>query len=125
MHFVSFRQYQIAMIDRACKRTEEGTAILHTLASKTEGEDLVWANKAARILPGYDKDAWSARLSATVARVDLDSLSNSYRVYTIGMLQQAAGQDNAAKATFRKALLLPDQTLSYHLTRLAIEEPGQ
>lgn len=117
-------QYQIATIDRTCKRTEEGNAILNKLASKTD-EDLVWANKAARLLPGYDREAWSARLSAALAHVDLDAVSNSYRVYTIGMLQQEAGQEEAAKAAFRKALLLPDQTLSYHLTRLAMREPRQ
>jgi hypothetical protein len=38
------------------------------------------------------------------------------------MLQQEAGEAEAAKATFRKVFLLPDQTLSYHLTRLAIEQ---
>lgn len=118
-------QYQIAMINRTCKRSEEATAILNKLAKKTDGEDLVWANKAARLLPGYDQVAWSARLSAALAHVDLDALSNSYRVYTIGMLEQEAGQSEAAKATFRKALLLPDQTLSYHLTRLATQEPGK
>lgn len=118
-------QYEIATIDRSCKRSEEGNAILKKIAASTHGEDLVWANKAARLLPGYDDAAWRGRLAAAVAHVDLDELTNSYRAYTVGRLQQEAGQDEAAKATFRKALLLPDQTLSYHLTRQAMGNSGK
>jgi Flp pilus assembly protein TadD len=120
----SHSQYEVAMIDRACKQTDEANAILRKIAADTSGEDLVWANKAARLLPGYDEAAWHTRLSAALAHVDLDALTNSYRAYIVGMLQQEAGANDAAKATFRKALLLPDQTLSYHLTRLAIENSG-
>jgi hypothetical protein len=114
-------QYEIAMIYRTCKRTAEANEILKKVAANTEGDDLVWAEKAARLLSGYDASVWRERLSAAVAHFDLDAQTNSYRIYTAGMVQQEAGEAEAAKATFHNVFLLPDQTLSYHLTRLAIE----
>ncbi|HVT99368.1 MAG TPA: DUF5107 domain-containing protein [Acidobacteriaceae bacterium] len=120
----SHSQYEVAMIDRACKQTDEANAILGKIAANTSGEEVVWAAQAARLLPGYDQAAWQTRLSAALAHADPDALTNSYQAYIVGMLQQEAGASDAAKATFRKALLLPDQTLSYHLTRMAIADSG-
>src|SRR5579863_322678 len=36
-------QYEIAMIERTCKRTAEANEILKKVAADTEGDDLVWA----------------------------------------------------------------------------------
>lgn len=118
-------QLKIAQIDRACKRTDESNALLQKIAATGDTEDLVWANRAARLLPGYDAAAWRAKLSAALGHVDLDAVSNSYRAYLIGMLQKELGDKTQAEATFKKALLLPDQTLSYHLTRMAMKEPAK
>lgn len=118
-------QLAIAEIDRTCKRIDASEAILKKVAASSEGEDLVWANKAARLLPGYDAAAWRAKLAAALGHVDVDAISNSYRAYTVGMLQKELGDEQSAETTFKKALLLPDQTLSYHLTRLAMEESGK
>jgi hypothetical protein len=115
-------QYEIAMIHRACNSMERANEILNRIAANTNGDNLVWAEKAARLLPGFDANVWRGRLSAARARFDPDAQTNSYSVYIAGMLQQEAGEAEAAKATFRKVFLLPDQTLSYHLTRLAIEQ---
>jgi hypothetical protein len=40
-------------------------------------------------------------------------------MYTAGMLERDLGKEQEANARFRKALLLPDRMLAYHLTRLA------
>jgi tetratricopeptide (TPR) repeat protein len=112
-------QYQIAIIDRTCKRTTESDNILSKLAASTGTEDLPWAEKAARLLPGYDAQAWHARLAAAAARAGEASQQNSYRTYNLGMLQSGAGNPEAARATFSKVFVQPDQTLSYHLTRIA------
>jgi tetratricopeptide (TPR) repeat protein len=113
-------QFEIAMIDRTCKRTAEAAGILRKVAANTEGDDLVWAEKAARLLPGYDANVWRGRLSAAVAHFDPDAQTNSYRIYIAGISQQEAGEAETAKATFHKVFLLPDQTLSYHLTRVTL-----
>jgi tetratricopeptide (TPR) repeat protein len=115
-------RYEIAMIDRTCKRTAEANEILKKVAANAEGANLVWAEKAARLLPAYDANVWRGRLSAALALFDVDAQTNSYTTFTAGMLQQEAGEGEAARATFRKVFLLPDQTLSYHLTRLAVDE---
>ena len=115
-------QYEIAMIDRTCKRTAEANGILKKIAANTEGDDLVWAEKAARLLPGYDANVWHGRLSTAMARFDPDAQTNSYSLYIAGMVQHEAGEAEASKAAFRKVFLLQDQSLSYHLTRLAMEQ---
>lgn len=115
-------QYEIATIDRTCKRTAEANEILEKVASKWEGDDLVWAVKSAQLLPGYDANAWRARLSTALARLNSGAQTNSYRIYIAGMVQQEAGEAEGATAKFRGVFLLPDQTLSYHLTRLEIEQ---
>jgi hypothetical protein len=40
-------------------------------------------------------------------------------MYTAGMLERDLGKKQEANARFRRALLLPDRMLAYHLTRLA------
>jgi hypothetical protein len=42
--------------------------------------------------------------------------------YTAGALQAALGKKQEAEQSFRKALLLPDRMLAYHMTRLARSE---
>jgi tetratricopeptide (TPR) repeat protein len=116
-------QYQIASIDRTCGRTSESTSILKKLAASKSGEDLLWSEKAARLLPRYDAVTWHARLSAAVDHMEIGTQQNSYRKYTLGMLQQSAGDSKAAQKTFHDVFLLPDQTLSYHLTRITVDKP--
>jgi len=118
-------QYEIATIDRTCKQTAPADEILRKVAADTRGEDLVWAQEAARLLPDYDANLWRERLSAATARLNPDAETNSWRTYVAGMIQQEAGEGEAAKATLQRVFLLPDETLSYHLTRLAMEQPGK
>lgn len=115
-------QYEIGMIDRTCQRAERADEILRKVAANTEGDDLVWAYKAARLLPGYDANVWQERLSTAMAGFDADAQTSSYELYIAGVLQQEAGEAEASKATLGKVFLLNDQTLSYHLTRLEIEQ---
>jgi len=41
------------------------------------------------------------------------------------MLQRELGNEAAAEAGFRKALLLPDSQMAYHLSRLALAGEGK
>ena len=116
-------QYQIAMIDRMCKQTPEAENILRKLAASKNVDDLAWSERAARLLPRYDAEAWHTRLTAAVNEFQHDSQLNSYRRYCFGMIQQSTGESEAARETFLKVFLLPDQMLSYHLTRIAIAVP--
>jgi tetratricopeptide (TPR) repeat protein len=116
-------QYEIATIYRTCQRTERADEILKKLADKTEGGDLVWANKAARLVRGYDANVWRPGLSSAIAHIDADAQTNSYSIYIEGMLHQEAGETEASKALFHKVFLLPDENLSYHLARIAMEQP--
>ena len=115
-------QYQIAMVQRACHRTVDAESTLKKLADRKDEDDLVWSDKAAQLLPGYDAAAWRHRLQEAADRLTARAQKNSYRTYYLGMLQNSLGEKEAATVTLSKVFLLPDQTLAYHLTR--IEQAG-
>lgn len=115
-------QYSIATIDRACKQEAAGDAILKKLAASRNPEDLAWADKAARMLPGYDPAAWRERLVQAVATSSSRAQANSYSMYNTGLLQQQLGNQPAAAEAFHSVFLMPDQRLSYHLARSAAAE---
>jgi len=41
--------------------------------------------------------------------------------YSVGVLQMALGRDAQGQALLRESLLLPENRMSYHFSRLAIE----
>ena len=112
-------QLQVAQIDRTCQRDNAATAILKNVASRTDPEDIVWAEKAAHMLPAYDAPEWHSRLLAALQQEEPRALTHPYSMYITGLLQQQLGNQEQARADFRQVFLMPDELLSYHLTRLA------
>jgi hypothetical protein len=77
---------------------------------------------AAQKLPSFDQQKWQSRLQKALADADGRTETSAYPswwMYTAGMLERDLGKDQEANARFRKALLLPDRMLAYHMTRLA------
>ncbi len=97
------------------------------LAAKSQAPDQVfWAWQAAQKLPGFDGNQWQERLSAALAEADSRSETSSFAgwwYYSAGALESALGNRNEAETKFKKALLLPDRMLAYHLTRMARTGP--
>ena len=89
---------------------------------------MVWAWRAAQRLPGFDEQKWPERLRSAGAEASNRTETSSFAgwwYYTAGTLEMAAGNKEEAQINFRKALLLPDRMLSYHLTRLAMAEAAR
>jgi hypothetical protein len=42
-------------------------------------------------------------------------------VYSVGLLQMALGRDSEGKNSLRESLLLPENRMSHHFSRLALE----
>jgi tetratricopeptide (TPR) repeat protein len=110
-------QYQIAMIDRACGNQDAAFRIFHHLAESKGDEDLVYKDKAASLLPGYDAPQWRKRLEIALVQSERGSLTNSYAMFNKAMLQQRLGKSRESRETFRAVFIMPDQKLSYHLAR--------
>ena len=91
-------------------------------ASASSAGQVRWAWLAAQKLPGFDQQQWQSRLQKALADAVGRTETSAYPswwMYTAGMLERDLGKKQEANARFRKALLLPDRMLAYHLTRLA------
>ena len=121
----SARPYlMMAMIAKKCGNQKQAATYLQKAAAGQGGADLVWADRAQQSLGTYDPAKGRKKLEELVAaeeqRKDADASSGWW--YNLGLLQSALGQKDAARESFRKALLLPDRMMSHHLARVAMAD---
>jgi tetratricopeptide (TPR) repeat protein len=106
-----------------CGRKEEASASFAEASYATESSDVLWAWAAARRQAGYDRANWIGRLNAAITQADVNrgrSSNPGWWLYTMGALHIAAGGKEQGLAELRKALLLPESRMSYHLCQLAL-----
>ncbi|HZR66727.1 MAG TPA: DUF5107 domain-containing protein [Terriglobales bacterium] len=116
-------EYQLGRIEAKCGNSDQAQKRFEAVAAKSGALEIVWAWRAAKELPGFDASTWVSRLDSALQQANSASESSSFAgwwVYTAGMIQRALGHEKEAQESFRKALLLPDRLLSYHLTREAL-----
>ena len=93
-------------------------------ATRSEGADsAIWSWKASRELPDFHQDIADTKMRDV--RNNMDGANNEesptgFWLYQAGMLDAALGNSQKAEDEFREALLQPDQSMLYHLTRLAM-----
>jgi tetratricopeptide (TPR) repeat protein len=121
-------QYLLGTVYASCDEQDEAQAKFQ-IASKASGSDQVlWAWRASKKLPGFDENQWRNRLKSALEQADSHSETSSFAgwwYYNAGALEAALGNQQQAEAKFRQALLLPDRMLAYHSTRLARVEMTQ
>lgn len=118
-------QYFTGAVESQCGQGESAAARLRRVVSSVNPPEVVWAHRAARLLPGYEEGQWHPRLEAALAQVEEEIDARSLKgiwVYAAGMLEQDLGRSQAAQERFGQAILLPDRMLSLHLSRLAMAE---
>jgi tetratricopeptide (TPR) repeat protein len=118
-------QYFTGVAESQCEQGETAAARLRHVVTSVNPSDVVWAHRAARLLPSYEDSQWRPRLEAALARVEEEIDARSLKgiwVYAAGILEQDLGRPQAAQGRFRQAMLLPDRMLSLHLSRLAMAE---
>jgi tetratricopeptide (TPR) repeat protein len=91
--------------------------------SHPEVSQIIWKWAAARKLAGYDPASWYERLSAVLSVVDSNTRTNTsgWWLYTRGVLQIALGRQEDGESSLRQTLLLPEEHMSYHFARLALD----
>ncbi|HKU28720.1 MAG TPA: DUF5107 domain-containing protein, partial [Candidatus Sulfotelmatobacter sp.] len=116
-------QYLRAEVYKACKLPDKAREHFEHAAAQTAVPDSVWAWKASSQLVGSKQNSRSATLQSS-----LDHLRNStdarspggWWYYNSGLLDQALGNDANAQRELQQVFMQPDQSMLYHLARLAI-----
>jgi Flp pilus assembly protein TadD len=114
--------YILGELQDGCGRKEEAKVLFQRAASAADSEQVAWAFMAAKRTASYDEGKWRARLLIALA-ANLNT-GSSLEAYNYALLQWELGNETAAEAGFRDALLLPDRQIAYHLTRLALADGG-
>ena len=113
--------YLLAAIYGDCGQREEAKAKLQAASTAESPDQVHWAWLAAQKLPDFDAKQWQDRLRKAYLQAASRSDTSAYPswwMYIAGTLAADLGQKQEAEVRFRKALLLPDRMLAYHLTRL-------
>jgi hypothetical protein len=116
--------YLLGELSSACGQREEADRRYRVSAQASGASDAVWAWASAKKLSGYDQALWQERLSLALSHAESNartSIDQSWWVYSAGALQMALGRDVQGKASLRESLLLPENRMSYHYSRLAME----
>ena len=115
--------YLVGNVDKACNLPEKAQARFKQAAEKSSLADSVWAWRAAQQLPDFDPTRAKQKLQGTL---DLEKNSgenispSGWWLLNAAMLDSALGNTEQAKKEFREALLSPDSSMRFHLTRLAM-----
>lgn len=120
--------YLLGTVLTNCGEAAKAKASFELASSAAGPEQAKWAWLAARKLPGFNEEQWKDRLRASLQQAESHSETSGYPSwweYSAASLAKELGLTAEAAVRFRKALLLPDRMLAYHLTRLAMSEPTQ
>jgi tetratricopeptide (TPR) repeat protein len=112
-------EYLRGSIFSRCGKLAEAKGDFQAASAAPDPNEIVWAWLAAQRLPEFDQSKWRKGLESSLSRMDGNTESSPWRLYTVGSIQRALDRKEEASATFRKVFLLPDHLLVYHLTRLA------
>jgi len=116
--------YLLGELFSSCGRKEEAERRLRLSAQATDSNDVVWAWASARALSGYDAIRWQERLSSALSQLESQARRGAHEsssLYSLGILQLALGHKDEARASLRDSLLTPDNRMSHHFSRLAID----
>jgi tetratricopeptide (TPR) repeat protein len=115
--------YLRGRIYKQCNLQDKAQKYLQQAAEKTGVADRVWAWRASQQLDNANENSPKTKLQSSLEQIrslNDGNSSSGWRFYNTGMLEQATGNTEQAEREFREAFLRPDQSMLYHLTRLAV-----
>ena len=126
LHGGSAREYvKLAGIARSCGHAKESNDFLYKAVAGRDPGDQAWAIKAEKSLGTYDAVKANKRIVDAMSAVQSHIATSTYTGswwYVLGALQAALNQNEQARESFKKALLLQDNHMSHHLAREALAE---
>jgi tetratricopeptide (TPR) repeat protein len=115
--------YLLGELFSGCGQREAADRSYRLSAQATGASDAVWAWASAKKLSAYDPVLWRERLSLAMSQAESSARNNVHQgwwYYTLGILQLALDRDAQGKASLRESLLLPENRMSHHFSRLAL-----
>jgi tetratricopeptide (TPR) repeat protein len=115
--------YLLGSTYKACNLSQKSQSHFTQSVEHSNPNEAIWSWKASQELPNTDRSVARQKLEAALDRVRNDPASDSATgrwLYYAGMLDRELGNAQQANKEFHDALLQPDHTMSYHLTRLAL-----
>jgi hypothetical protein len=115
--------YLLGELSSACGQIEEADRNYRLSAQATGATDAVWAWASAKKLSAYDPVLWRERLSLALSQAESNARTSAHQGwwnYSLGVLQLALQRDLEGKASLRESLLLPENRMSHHFSRLAL-----
>src|SRR6266849_5303386 len=116
--------YLLGELSSGCGQKEVADRRYQLSEQAVDASDAVWAWASAKKLRGYDPAQWQKRLSLALSQAETNARTGDHQswwVYSVGVLQMALGRDVQGHASLRESLLLPENRMSYHFSRLAME----
>ena len=114
--------YLRGVVRLKCNLTDQARKDFEDAVRYQKPADAVWSWKASRRLSGFDSDASKQKLQKLredeINNVEAGSRSGRWS-YNAGMLDWALGNQQKAGDEFREVFQQPDQSMLYHLARLA------
>ena len=115
--------YLLAELSSVCGQIEEADRMYRLSAQATGASDAVWAWASAKKLSAYDPVLWRERLSSALSQAESNARASAHQGwwnYSLGVLQLALERDLEGKASLGESLLLPENRMSHHFSRLAL-----
>ena len=110
-------------IAQSCGWAKQAREFFEKAAADMDPASLPWAIESQKSLGTYDAKKAEQQLSTSLATALSHSDSNANSGlwwYNVGLMQAALQRNDAARESFKKALILPDTRMSYHLAREAM-----
>jgi len=115
--------YLLGELSSACGQKEEADRRYRLSSQAIDASDAVWAWASAKKLSSHDPAQWQKRLSLALSQAESNARTSAHQGwwnYSLGVLQMALGREVQGKASLRESLLLPEDRMSYHFSRLAL-----
>ncbi len=122
-------QYYLGEIADRCGNPEEARAHWRRAAETRNARQIYFGLLAARRLGEGNPQEWNGRLTAALAELDAYVAGSGHfpgaATYGQGLILRGLGRAQEGEERLRKALLLPDKSLSHYLAREALGAAGK
>jgi len=116
--------YLLGELSSACGQKEEADRRYRLSSQAIDASDAVWAWASAKKLSSYDPAQWQKRLSLALSQAESNARTSAHQGwwnYSLGVLQLALERNPQGRASLSESLLLPEDRMSHHLSRLAMQ----
>jgi tetratricopeptide (TPR) repeat protein len=110
-------QPELGSVEARCGRVAAANARVEPALHEGDTASVAFAYLLARTLPGFDRDAWKARLATAADRARSSAGAGAWQVTVRGLLELESGDSTAGRETLQSVILLPDRNLAHHYSR--------